>query len=50
MMDMVDVLAKIWPMVVGFVALVIALAKMDVRIGVLEEKVKTLFDMWNKSK
>jgi len=49
-MDMVDVLAKIWPMVVGFVALVIALAKMDVRIGVLEEKVKTLFDMWNKSK
>jgi len=50
MMDMVDILAKIWPMVVGFVALVIALAKMDVRIGVLEEKVKTLFDMWNKSK
>ena len=48
MMDMVDVLAKIWPMVVGFVALVIALAKMDVRIGVLEEKVKSLFELWNK--
>ena len=49
-MDMVDVLAKIWPMVVGFVALVIALAKMDVRIGVLEEKVKSLFELWNKIK
>jgi len=35
-------------MVVGFVALVIALAKMDVRIGVLEEKVKNLFELWNK--
>jgi hypothetical protein len=47
-MDMVDVLAKIWPMVIGFVALVIALAKMEVRIGVLEEKVKSLFELWNK--
>ena len=46
-MDMVDVLAKIWPMVVGFVALVIALAKMEVRIGVLEEKVKSIFELWN---
>jgi len=46
-MDMVDVLAKIWPMVVGFVALVIALAKMEIRIGVLEEKVKSLFELWN---
>ena len=46
-MDMVDVLAKIWPMVIGFVALVIALAKMEVRIGVLEEKVKSLFELWN---
>jgi hypothetical protein len=47
-MDMVDVLAKIWPILIGFIALVIALAKMDVRIGVLEEKVKNLFELWNK--
>jgi len=47
-MDMVDVLAKIWPMVIGFVALVIALAKMEVRISVLEDKVKSLFELWNK--
>jgi hypothetical protein len=24
------------------------LAKMDVRIGVVEEKIKTLFELWNK--
>jgi len=50
MTDMVDVVSKIWPILVGFVALVIALAKMDVRIGVLEEKVKNLFELWNKTK
>ena len=45
---MFDVLTKIWPMLVGFVALVIALAKMDVRIKILEEKVHDLFELWNK--
>jgi hypothetical protein len=47
-MDTVDLLAKLWPIVVAFVTLVVVLAKMEVRIGVLEEKVKTLFDLWNK--
>jgi len=47
-MDFVDILSKAWPVFLGFITLVIALAKMDVRIGVLEEKVKSLFDMWNK--
>jgi hypothetical protein len=47
-MDTVELLAKIWPMVIGFITLVIVLAKMDVRIGMIEDKVKTLFDLWNK--
>jgi hypothetical protein len=34
----------------GFITLVIVLAKMDVRIGVLEEKIKSLFDLHNKGK
>jgi len=46
--DTLDLIAKLWPMVLGFVALVIVLAKMDVRIGVVEEKIKTLFELWNK--
>jgi hypothetical protein len=47
-MDTIDVLAKIWPLLVGFVSLVIVLAKTDNKVAVLEEKVKTLFDLWNK--
>lgn len=47
-MDTVDILAKIWPLLVAFVTLVIVLAKMDNKVSVLEEKVKTLFELWNK--
>lgn len=46
---MLEILAKIWPMLLAFVVVVIALTKMDVRIGVLEEKVKSLFELWNKT-
>lgn len=31
-----------------FGGLVIVLAKMDNKVSVLEEKVKTLFELWNK--
>jgi hypothetical protein len=47
-MDTVDLLAKIWPLLLAFVTLVIVLAKMDNKVSVLEEKVKTLFELWNK--
>jgi hypothetical protein len=47
-MDTVDILAKIWPLLLAFVSLVIVLAKMDNKVSVLEEKIKTLFDLWNK--
>ncbi len=47
-MDMVEILSKIWPMLVAFVMLVIVLAKADNRLAVLEEKVKTLFELFNK--
>jgi len=47
-MDTLDLLVKIWPVLLGFVTLVIVLAKMDVRINVLEDKIKTMFDLWNK--
>jgi hypothetical protein len=47
-MDTVDILAKIWPLLLAFVSLVIVLAKMDNKVSVLEEKVKTLFELWNK--
>ncbi len=47
-MDLLDTITKLWAIVIGFITLVIVLAKMDVRIGVLEEKIKALFDLWNK--
>jgi hypothetical protein len=47
-MDTLDILTKIWPLLLAFVTLVIVLAKTDNRVAVLEEKVKVLFDLWNK--
>lgn len=47
-MDTIDLLAKIWPLLLAFVSLVIVLSKTDNRVAVLEEKVRTLFDLYNK--
>ena len=32
----------------AIITLIIVLAKLDLRVAVLEEKVKQLFEMWNK--
>lgn len=47
-MDTLDILTKIWPLFLAFVFLVIILAKANNRFFALEEKVKVLFDLWNK--
>jgi hypothetical protein len=47
-MDTIDILAKVWPLLLAFVSLVIVLAKLDNRVAVLEEKVKVLFELYNK--
>jgi len=47
-MDTIDILAKVWPLLLAFVTLVIVLAKLDNRVAVLEEKVKVLFELYNK--
>jgi len=47
-MDTLDILAKIWPLLLAFVTLVIVLAKTDNRVSVMEEKIKVLFDLWNR--
>ncbi len=44
----VELIGQLWPIVLAFISLVIILAKMDVRLAVVEEKVKALFDLWNK--
>ena len=46
--DSLNLLASLWPIFLGFVTLVIVLAKMHSSIEVLREKVRTLFDLYNE--
>ena len=39
-----------WPQLLAFITLVMALTTMRVDIDVLKDKVKTLFDLWNKER
>jgi hypothetical protein len=46
-------IVKMWPIFLGFITLVIVLAKMHSSIEVLQEKVKVLYELynnWNKRK
>ena len=47
-MDLFDILAKGWPILLALITLIIVLSKLDLRVAVLEEKVKTLFELFNK--
>jgi hypothetical protein len=47
-METVELLIKAWPIFLGFITLVVLLAKMDNRLGAVEEKIKTLFELFNK--
>lgn len=45
--DFLDIINILWPIGVGFVTLVVVLAKMYTSIEVLQEKVKVLYELWN---
>jgi hypothetical protein len=47
-MDLFDVLAKGWPILLALITLIIVLSKLDLRVAVLEEKIKTLFELFNR--
>ena len=49
-MDTFDILTKAWPILLAIITLIIVLSKLDLRVAVLEEKVRTLFDLYNKMK
>jgi len=49
-MNELDVINTAWPIFTGVIALVVVLAKMHGDINILKEKVRTLFDLWNKDK
>jgi hypothetical protein len=47
-MELFELLSKGWPILLALITLIIVLSKLDLRVAVLEEKIKTLFEMWNK--
>jgi hypothetical protein len=48
MNEVLKIISALWPVFVGFIGLVIVLAKMHYNIETLTEKVKVLFDFHNK--
>lgn len=49
-MDTFELLVKSWPVLLALVTLIIVLAKLDLRVAVLEEKMRSAFDLINKGK
>jgi len=49
-MEIIELMLKAWPVFVGFIMIVVLFAKADMRLGVLEDKVKTLFDILNRER
>jgi len=49
-MDIIELFLKAWPVLLGLITLIIVLSKLDLRVAVLEEKVKSAFDLINKIK
>jgi hypothetical protein len=42
-----DLITGLWPIFVGFITLVIVLAKMHADLETVKEKIRVLFDLWN---
>jgi hypothetical protein len=47
-MELFDLLTKGWPILLALITLIIVLSKLDLRVAVMEEKIKTLFELFNK--
>ena len=47
-MSALDLIMKAWPLLLGVITLIIVLSKLDLRVAVLEEKAKALFELINK--
>ena len=47
-MDIFEMFTRAWPVILALITLIIVLSKLDLRVAVLEDKIKTLFDIINK--
>lgn len=49
-MEYVELVSAIWPIFLGFIVLVLSIGKLMSRMDVVEEKIRTLFDLFNSKK
>jgi hypothetical protein len=49
-MELFEIFTRAWPVILALITLIIVLSKLDLRVAVLEDKIKTLFDLINKGK
>jgi|TARA_B110000438_G_C15756040_1_gene625144 hypothetical protein len=49
-METLDSFGALYPLMFGFITLVIILAKMHSDIDAIKEKLKVLFELWNNKK
>ena len=47
-MELFEIFTRAWPVILAMITLIIVLSKLDLRVAVLEDKVKTMFDLINK--
>jgi len=47
-MSALDLIMKAWPLALAAISLIIILSKIDLRVAVLEEKVKSIFEILNR--
>lgn len=47
-MTALDLIMKAWPLALAAISLIIILSKIDLRVAVLEEKVKSIFEILNR--
>ncbi len=47
-MDIFEMFTRAWPVILALITLIIVLSKLDLRVAVLEEKMKSAWDLINK--
>lgn len=47
-MDLFEIFTRAWPVILAMITLIIVLSKLDLRVAVLEDKIKTAFELINK--
>ena len=47
-MDIFEMFTRAWPVILALITLIIVLSKLDLRVAVLEDKMKSAWDLINK--